>query len=99
MDIVAMVDRIGATTKGEAMTLRDQVAELTRRVEALEGGRTHSHPVRLVDVKWVCRHCGHRHRWRWPEYDVRPGPSRMVCDTCGLETELMAEATTRGAEK
>lgn len=41
-----------------------------------------------VRVAWECPGCGHRHLWRWDEWDVTPGKIHMHCDACGSDTRM-----------
>ncbi len=36
-------------------------------------------------VAWECKHCGHRHAWKWPILDTDEGVIYMTCDNCGKE--------------
>ena len=36
-------------------------------------------------VAWECKHCGHRHAWKWDEYDVGNSIIFMTCDKCRRE--------------
>ena len=39
-----------------------------------------------ISVAWECRHCGHRHLWRWHESDCFPTDIHMHCRKCRRET-------------
>ena len=38
-------------------------------------------------LAWECKHCGHRHMWKWQKEDALDFASiRMYCDKCGDTT-------------
>ena len=38
-------------------------------------------------IAWECKHCGHRHMWKWAKEDPMESASiRMYCDKCDGST-------------
>jgi hypothetical protein len=42
--------------------------------------------MKYQSVAWECKHCGHRHFWKWGKNEFFDGDILMECEKCGKGT-------------